>query len=153
MKQVFLAATLSLCALPAFAKDVRALATEYVTMPAVQNMMTDMFSPETMTVQFRASLPAGVNIADDKVAKIGALLSETMAELKPSMDEKMIEATVRHFSEGEIQSMIDFYSSEHGASIMSKMSVYMAEFMGELGPEIQATNARIYPEIQKILAE
>jgi len=52
-----------------------------------------------------------------------------------------------------LQALIDFYGSEHGAAVMSKMQPFMASIMGKLQPEMQALQAQVGPKIVEILQE
>lgn len=153
MKNTVFALALSICALPVGADTKRDLAEDYIEMPAIQNMIDEMFSPETMKVQFEAGLPASVTFSEDQIDKVAVLLSSALQDLKPQIEAAMLESTVRVFSEDEISSMIAFYSTENGEMIMAKMSTFFADYMKDIGPEIQKTNVRLMPEIQKILSE
>jgi hypothetical protein len=136
---------------PAFAQDVRTLAEEYVRMPEVQQMMTDMFSPASMAAQIASSLPPGMPLTEEQSDRIGTLLSGAMNGFRPRMESLMIEASTRHFSAAELQALIDFYRSEHGASVMAKMQPYMQDVMGALTPDVMAEMGRLGPEIETIL--
>lgn len=147
------AAALALAlSLPAAAQDVQALADEYVRMPEVQKMIDDMFTPASMAAQFKAGLPPGMALTDDQSQKIGVLMSGVMTGFRPRMEQLMIDGSARHFSTVELQALIDFYRSEHGASVMSKMQPYMTEVMGAMMPEMMAEMAKVGPEIQAILS-
>ncbi len=153
MKRLFLAIAIGLLAAPAFAQDKNALAIQYVKMPEIQNMMTEMFSPSAMGNQIAASLPASVGLSEDQKQRIGVLMSEAMNELRPKLEELMVSNLDDSFSIAELQALIDFYSSEHGAAVMRKMSPFMAGVMSQLHPEMQALQRKVGPEIAKILQE
>lgn len=153
MKRLLFAMAIGLLTAPAFAQDKNALATQYVNMPEIQNMMTEMFSPTSMGNQIAASLPANIALSEDKKQQIGVLMSKAMNELRPKMEELMISSLDDSFSMGELQALIDFYSSEHGASVMTKMAPFMASVMGQLQPEMQALQLKVSPEIVRILQE
>jgi hypothetical protein len=137
---------------PAFAQDVRALAEEYVRMPEVQQMISDMFTPESMAAQFKLGLPPGMTITDDQSQKIGVLMSEVMTGFRPRMEQLMIDGSAKYFTADELQALIDFYRSEHGASVMSKMQPYMQEVMGAMMPQMMGEMQKVGPEIQAILS-
>lgn len=134
------------------AQDVQALAEQYVGMPEVQQMMTDMFSPESMAAQFKTGLPPGMTLTDNQSSKIGALMSEAMNGFRPRLEALMIESSAKHFSAEELQALIDFYKSEHGASVMAKMQPYMQDVMGTMMPEMMTVMSEIGPEIQAIMS-
>ena len=153
MKNLSLALALATFASPLFAADTTTLAEEYVNMPEVQAMITTMFSPETMASQMKATLPAQVAVTDDQLARIGVVLSEAMQDMRPRMEELMVTGTAETFSAEEINALIDFYGSEHGAAVMSKMTPFMISVMAELGPEMTALQAQIGPEVARIIQE
>ena len=84
MKHCIAAALIgAVLAAPAMAQDTRALAENYADLPAVQDMMDAMFSPEAMAVQFRAGLPPNAPITDAQVGEIAQLLSRELDTLRP----------------------------------------------------------------------
>jgi hypothetical protein len=135
------------------AQDVRSLAEEYVAMPQVQQMMDELFAPQAMTAQFLSGLPAGVEVPADKAARIGQVLSDQLNNLRPDLERIMVEGSVRVFTAPELLALIEFYRSEHGASVMGKMQPFMQNVMGELAPRIQQTQQAILPEIIAIIEE
>lgn len=147
------AALCAALALPAAAQDARALAEQYVTMPGVQQMMNEMFSPEAVAAQFAASLPPGTALSQDQQDRIGALMSERLGALRPSMEAAMIDASAETFTPEELSALIAFYESEAGASVMAKMQPMMASFMGRIGPEMQAAQQALIPEVMAIIEE
>jgi len=153
MKRHLLAAAVVLLTAPAFAQDREALARQYVNLPEVQYMMTDMFSPTTLANQFAASLPPSVPLSADKKRRIGVLMSDAMNDLRPAFERQMIAGTAETFSAAELRALIDFYSSEHGASAMRKMAPYMTRIMAQLQPEMHAMQLKVLPQIKEILSE
>jgi hypothetical protein len=74
-----LATALCLAFTPAaMAQDVQSLAEEYVRMPEVQQMITDMSSPTLMAAQFKAGLPPGTELNESQSQRIGEVMSEAM---------------------------------------------------------------------------
>ncbi|WP_333815447.1 DUF2059 domain-containing protein [Tabrizicola sp.] len=136
----------------AMAQDVQALAEEYVHMPEVQQMMTEMFSPASMAAQFKTGLPPGTVLTDSQMERIGALMSETMTQFRPRMEELMIASSAKHFTAEELQALIDFYKSEHGAAVMAKMQPYMQDFMGQMMPDIMTAMQAIQGDIMTIMS-
>lgn len=153
MKALIHAAAFALLSTPALAQDVTELAQQYVDMPEVQNMITQMFSPEAMAAQTVASLPPGVTMTETQQARVGAVLSAAMTDLRPRLQEIMVSGSAEVFSAAEMQALIDFYGSEHGAAVMGKMSPFMANTMGALAPEMQEMQAKVMPQIIKIMQE
>lgn len=153
MKRSILVAAFGLLTTPVFAQDTTSLATQYVNMPEVQDMMTDMFSPTNMGNQIAASLPANVVLSEDKKRQIGLIMSEAMGDLRPKMEELMVSVSAKTFSADELIALIDFYSSEHGASVMTKMTPFMTNVMGQLQPEMQALNIKLMQEFERILQD
>jgi hypothetical protein len=148
-----LATALCLALTPAaMAQDVQALAEEYVRMPEVQQMITDMFSPASMAAQFKTGLPPGTELTDSQSQRIGELMSKTMNDFRPRMEELMITSSAKNFTAEELQALIDFYKSEHGASVMAKMQPYMQDVMGSMMPEMMTAMQNIGGEIQTIMS-
>ncbi len=130
-----------------------ALARQYVSMPEVRQPMTDMFSPKAVGAQVAASLPPGVKLTDDQIARIGTLMSNALNNLRPRLEELMISGSAETFSTDELQALIDFYRSEHGATIMTKMTPFMTNVMVKLGPEMQAMQQQIMSQTLEMLQE
>ncbi len=120
-------------------------------MPQVQNMISSMFSPDAMGKQVALNLPPSITLTDEQQNSIGVIMSEAMNDIRPRMEALLISSTAETFSVDELQALIDFYVSEHGATIMTKMQPLMASVMGELAPDMQALQAKVGPEIVKII--
>jgi hypothetical protein len=129
------------------------LAETYNALPAVQEMMVAMFSPEASAAQFRASLPPGVPISDDKALRVGEIMSGVLMGLKPTMETLQTEAIAEVFTEEEIQAMIDFHSTEIGAQVLVKTQPMFQRVMGELTPQIMQAMAAKQAEIIEIMSE
>ncbi|MEM1077944.1 MAG: DUF2059 domain-containing protein [Pseudomonadota bacterium] len=152
MKHIFSAALLGVWLVtPAMAQDTRSLAEEYVNLPAVQDMMDDMFSPEAMAIQFRAGLPPNVPITDAQVGEIAKLLSRELDTLRPRFSEVLVASATEVMTAEELEAMIGFYSTDVGASILRKTQTVMSVYMQQLGPEIAGLQQRILPEVAQIL--
>lgn len=148
------AAAAALCgalAWPAFAQDTTALAEQYIALPSVQQMMTDMMSPEAMMAQLSAMMPAGTTLTDDQRTRLGEVLQRTLGGLRPAMEEAMVASAAGTFTAEELQAMLDFYGSEVGASVLAKTQPMMADFMGRIGPQMQAAQAAMMPEVMAIM--
>lgn len=148
---IFSAALAATFATASVADELRDLATAYVKLEANQIMFSDMFSAETFASQFASTLPAEMTSDADKLLEAGQLMSDRMTPLIPLIEQATIDASVRHFTLEELQALYDFYDSELGASILRKTSIYFAEAMAELNPEIMAVSQEMTPEIVEIL--
>lgn len=153
MKRFHLAAALALLTTPVFAQDTQALAEKYVNLPGVQQMITNMFSAENMANQIAAGLPANITLTDDQKQRIGQLMSGAMNDLRPMMETLLTNASAQTLSVPELQALIDFYSSEHGSAVMSKMQPMMAALMAKMAPEMKTMQAKITPQLIEILRE
>lgn len=152
MKHIALAALLSLSLSTAQAQTAEELAKTYVNMPEVQQMMTDMFSPQSMAAQVVASMPPDVTLSEAQQTAIGELMSGEMTTLRPKLEELMQTTTAEVFTAEEIDALITFYSSEHGGAIMGKMGPMMQQVMGGLAPDMQAMQTRITPKMIEIMS-
>ena len=153
LRRMMFATATALLTLPALAQDTTTLAQEYVNMPQVQNMITEMFSPAAMGAQVVAGLPPNVTVNADQQQRIGTLMSDAMNDIRPRMEALMISGSAEVFSVEELRALIDFYGSEHGASVMTKMTPFMTNVMGRLAPEMQALQQKITPQLIQILQE
>ena len=152
-KTLALASAIGLTASATFAQSRTELAQEYAALPAVQEMMVAMFSPETSAAQFRASLPPGYPLTDEQALKVGEVMSGVLMGLKPQMEALQVEAIAEVFTEEEIQTMIDFYSTEMGGQILIKTQPMFQKVMTELTPQIMQAMAAKQGEIGQILSE
>lgn len=152
MTRIALAALLSLSLSSAQAQTSTELAKTYVNMPEVQQMMTDMFSPQSMAAQVVASMPQGVTLSEAQQTAIGELMSSEMASLRPKLEELMEATTAEIFTTEEIDALITFYSSKHGGAIMGKMGPMMQQVMGALAPDMQEMQGRITPQLLEIMS-
>lgn len=151
MRRLIGAVALSLISGGAWAQDTAALARDYVALPANQAMMEDMLGPESMAAQFAAGLPPGVDLSDDQLARVGAVMAEAMGGLRPRMEELMIEGSAETFTAEELQALIDFYGTEPGASILLKNQEFFQGVMGTLTPEIMGAMEGVMPQILEIV--
>ena len=123
-----------------------ALAQEYANLPGVQGMMDEMSSPQAMAAQFGTQLPPNVQLSPEQQLQIGGILSGVMQELRPRMTELMISGSAETFTANELEALIAFYSSEHGASVMTKMQPFMLGVMAKIGPEMQQAQQAVLPQ-------
>ncbi|MEO0357361.1 MAG: hypothetical protein AAF386_03515, partial [Pseudomonadota bacterium] len=83
MKNLLLSICLLAFSAGAQSQTTQELAEEYANLPAVQNMMTELFSPEAMRQQMVASVPPSVPITDSQLRRIGVVMSNAMIALQP----------------------------------------------------------------------
>ena len=83
---------------------------------------------------------------DKYMKKVSALLRENMSWEK--MKEPLIAVYIKHFTEQEIQGMIEFYNSEVGKSSIKKMPLVMQDSMGVSQKMMEG----VFPKI-KVLAD
>lgn len=137
MRAFTFAIALVLTPVAAAAQSVEELARDYAALPAVQEMMSAMFSPEASAAQISATLPPGVELSEQQLSDLGNLLSEELVDFQPRLEVLMIEGMIDTFNEEEMQAMIDFYSSEVGASILVQTQPMFTNIMTQLAPEMQ----------------
>lgn len=140
-------------ALPASAQSPEALdaAKRYMETPGMREMIDSMSSPEMMVQGLVASLPSDVKVTDEQIARIGEIMSGAFAAIQPEMERVMLESTARHFTVEEIDAMIEFYSSDIGASVMSKMQPYMQDSMQQMMPQLMQVQQQVMPQVIEVL--
>ena len=153
LSQTAAVALVLLTASPAWAQSRAELAEQYSALPAVQQMMSEMFSPESSASQFKATLPPGFEITDDQLFRVGVVMSNVLKGLQPRMVELQNAAIAEVFTEEEIRAMIEFHSTEIGARILIKTQPMFTAVMGQLTPEIVQAMGAKQSEISAILSE
>lgn len=138
---------------PAFAQDTAALAQQYADLPEVALMFDDMFSPDVLAQQFRLGVPAEFEISDDQLARIGDVMGEMMASIRPDLTTMMVDGMAKEFTAEELTALIGFYSSPEGASVMRKMQPFFQRVMAEFMPIIQQRQQEYLPALIAILEE
>ncbi len=138
---------------PTWAQSRSELAEQYSALPAVRQMMDEMFSPAASAAQFKATLPPGFEITDDQLLRVGEVMSDVLIGLQPRMVELQKAAIADVFTEEEIQAMIDFHSTDIGARILIKTQPMFTAVMGQLTPEIVQAMGAKQGEISDILSE
>ena len=133
--------------------ELTELAEDYVMLPANQAMMDQMLSAETMAAQFAAGLPPNVELPAETLDRVGTLMADAMAPLRPRMEALMIDGAAETFTQGELQALIDFYSTPEGEDILLKMQAYFTLTMSELTPEIMAAMTARQDELTAIIEE
>lgn len=131
--------------------DARSLAEEYVSLPGVQKMLHDMFSPQILGDQFAVSLPPEFPLSEEQVSDIGALMSSKMMPLIPRMSAVMEDNFADNFSANELAAMIEFYESKHGSEILRKTPMATQDAMAQMMPDMMLMQQEMLPEILAIL--
>ncbi len=136
--------------LPLHANASEELAKQYLELPAMQKMVDEMFTPATLKSQLAPALPG---VSDDKLDKITALMSEELTKMKPEMQTMMLEGATETYSDGELQAMIDFYSTEIGAEVLVKTGKFTQSYMAEMGPMMQSVMQKMGPQVAEIMSQ
>jgi hypothetical protein len=149
----FLALTLLIGASSAEAQSRRQLAKQYTELPAVQAMMREMFSANTMYEQFSVGMPDHVKITNAQKRRIGEALSSEMMKILPEFNKVMIKESARAFTKDELKAMIAFYSTPEGSAILAKTTSFMSHTMRGLQPSIERVQEAMIPQMIEILRD
>jgi hypothetical protein len=106
----------------------------------IQNMMNNLHQNLEITESERP-------LFDEYYQKVGAVMQEQLSWKQ--FEPMMLDIYNKHFTEEEITAMLEFYRSETGQSILSKMPVVMQESM----VTSQAMAQRLMPEVQALTEE
>ena len=120
---------------------MRDAAQRYIESQGMQAMMDEMLAPDAMADALRAQF--GEQVPEDVMSQIVVIATDELQDLRPAMEEAMIEAAAETFTLDEIEAQIEFYQSPEGASVIAKMQPFMGSFYEAIGPEFQAANERI----------
>ena len=118
----------------------RAAAETYVQSPGQQAAIEQMLSADQMLALMRAQIPEAT---DEQLQGIAKIAGEELGSLRAPMETAMIEAAVETLTLEEIEALDAFYRTPVGASVMSKMPVFMQTAMVRIAPEMQAAQMRI----------
>ena len=105
------------------------------------NQLTDSFSDDSGLSEEQ------IQIKDKYMQKITALMKVEMGWEK--FKEPTIAIYTKHFTQAELQGMVDFYQSEVGQSMVKKLPDAMAESF----QQIQPIMINVMPQIQKLSRE
>jgi hypothetical protein len=147
-------AALALAAAPALAQDAspsddRLQAAEgYVNSQAMQTALDELLSTDTFVAQLEAS---GMQLDADQTRTLAGIVDEEFAEVRPDLEEAMTAAAADAFTMDELAALNDFYASEEGRSIATKMSPFMQSFYEEIGPALRQTQEQIAMRAQEAL--
>jgi len=96
--------------------------------------------------------PSEQDVFDNYMRKIAAAMKEEMSWEK--MKDPMIDIYLKHYTETEVQDMLNFYRSETGRSLIEKMPMVMGESMllsQEMMNGFMPTIQRLSEELKKDL--
>lgn len=125
-------------------------ATAYVNNPVQQTLMDDMLSVDAVMAQMGM---LGATIPAEQLETLSAIVSEELAAIRPALETAMVGGMARTFTLEEITALNEFYSSELGASAMSKMTPFMQDSMAELAPAFQTMQTNIAQRVQEELSK
>jgi len=109
-----------LLAHPAAAQSTKALARQYVELPAIQAGLLDMQSLTLLSVFTASQIPPDVQISSAKKAAIVKAIAQQMAKERPAIEKALIESAARTYTAEELKAMIAFASTKTGASATRK---------------------------------
>ena len=119
---------------------LRAAAQEYLENPVTQQLMDDMMSADMVMMQMRASLP---DMPPEDLQKASRIIEEALSSVRGDMEAAMVEAATASFTLQELTALNEFYSSREGASAMTKMQPFMADYIQRVSPAIQQMQMQI----------
>lgn len=125
-------------------------ATAYANNPVQQTLLDDMLSADGVMAQMGL---IGGAVPADQLEVLSTIVSEELAVIRPELEAAMIDGMARTFTLEEISALNEFYSSEIGASAMSKMTPYMQESMTALAPAFQTMQTNIARRVQEELSK
>lgn len=150
MRTTVFALALALSPATLHAQSNTELAQQYAALPAVQEMMASMISPEATAGQLAATLPPGVNLNDDQMSRLAALLSEELVDFQPTLEALMINAMADTFTVDELQAQIEWASSDVGSAVIAQTQPLMARITNEMAPDLLARIGSRQGEIMQI---
>lgn len=147
-------AALALAAAPAYAQDgsqseaALEAARGYVGSLAMQTALDELLSPDTFVAQLQAS---GIRLDQSQTETLATIVGEEFAEVRPELEQAMTTAAADAFTMEELEALSDFYASDAGRSIATKMSPFMQSFYDEIGPTLRRTQEQIAMRAQDAL--
>lgn len=131
-------------------EDLRRAAEAYVNSDSQQQLMDQMLSPEVVEAQLQAQYP---RMGDDDRRELVKIAVDELAAMRSEMERVMIDSAIEVFTVDELQALTEFYASETGKSIATKMQPFMQITFGKIAPAMQKAQAQIGLRIQKYLQE
>ena len=150
---VTLLAATALVAAPALAQtepsaDLQQAADSYVQSQAMQTALDELLSTDTFVAQLQAS---GVRLDQAQTETLASIVDEEFADVRSELEDAMSVAAVDAFSMEELEALNDFYGSEEGQSIATKMQPFMQSFYQEIGPTLRETQNQIAMRAEEAL--
>ncbi|MCR5858559.1 DUF2059 domain-containing protein [Mesorhizobium sp. J428] len=139
---------LSLVGSSAAQDELRNAAERYVKLDAVQDLLDFMLGPGFLEPLMGAL--AGDKLKPDLKSQMVAIGTEELAKIRPSVEAAMAEAAAEIFSVKEIEALIAFYSSEHGASVIRKMQPFNNAYLVRITPDLQRLQAVMEARVREI---
>lgn len=151
---------LALAATPALAQDnqpqdgaapapeLREAAQGYVDSQAMQTALDELLSTDTFVAQLEAS---GMRLDPEQTRTLAGIVDEEFADVRSELEEAMTVAAADAFTMEELAALNDFYASEEGRSIATKMTPFMQSFYEEIGPTLRETQEQIAMRAQEAL--
>ena len=131
--------------------ELREAAQRLVEGEATQTMMDEMLSPDLLLEAMQAQF--GDQMDEEMASRIAEIASEELGEVRPAMQEAMIDAAVETFTLEEIEAQVAFQETPEGRSVMTKMQPYMTSFYGKVGPEFQAAQTRMMERLEETMPQ
>lgn len=142
---------------PSLARDDAALksaAEAYVRHPAVQHMLDDTWSVETMRSAIVAQLKAhGKSLRGDQVEALTRIVHEELNRIRPQFEALLTDAVVETFALEEIRALNRFLGTELGARAMTKTGSMMRSFYARGAPLLGRMSRRIVSRVQAELPQ
>lgn len=108
---------------------------------SLMKQMFEQMAP-ALTQSVRQATP---KMNDEQAKAFAGVMSTVMTKYTVQMKAKMFDAYARVYSEDELRSMVEFYESPNGQSILKKMPQVMAEYM----PSVQAMMPAMMADFQQ----
>ena len=151
------AAAFLLAAASSLAKDDAALeaaAGAYVRHPAVQQMLDDTWSVDTMRAAIVAQLKAhGTTLRGDQVETLTRIVHEELSRVRPQFETLMTDAVLDTFSLDEIRALNRFLDTELGARAITKTGSMMRSFYARGAPLLGKMSRRIVSRVKAELPQ
>lgn len=153
---IILVAATALVAAPALAQESQAeapaelqqAAEGYVQSQAMQTALDELLSTDTFVAQLQAS---GVRLDQAQTETLAGIVDEEFADVRSELEDAMSVAAADAFTMEELEALNDFYGSEEGQSIATKMQPFMQSFYQEIGPTLRETQSQIAMRAEEAL--
>ena len=129
------------------AAEKLALAERYLTMPAIQKMNDDIYGGSVIDAMMAAQ---GDSLPKEAQEKLGTILREEFAKMRPGLEKSMIEAASEIFTVEELEAMIAFYDTPEGASVAAKTAPFMQKTMVIAEPLVEEFQSAL---VQRLMTE